>query len=326
MVFISAKRAEWPGSGLSNMKKRALLFSGQGAQQVGMGKDLYAEVPEARALYDQADQALGVPLSQWSFEGPEATLTQTDVCQPALYVHGLALLALAREEKPGFRFDAVAGLSLGEYTAHAAAGSFDFVTGLKLVQKRGRFMQEACEKTQGGMIALVGATPEQAIEIAKDADLDAANFNCPGQIVLSGNADRIPAAVEAAQKHGVKRAIPLKVAGAYHSRLMVSAQEALLPELTQAVITQPGVLVAANVTGGAVSDPAEIRETLSRQVVGSVRWEECIRFLLAQGIEEFVEFGPGAVLAGFMKRINPAISCLSIGTLAEWKEKSHALE
>jgi [acyl-carrier-protein] S-malonyltransferase len=302
------------------VKKRAILFAGQGAQVVGMGQDLYEASPEARGLYDQADAALGFSLSTISFRGPEEKLTDTSVCQPALYTHGLALLAVLKKEFPRFAFDAAAGLSLGEYTAHAAAGSFDFVTGLKLVQNRGRLMQEACQKTQGGMVSLIGSTVEQALEVAREADLDAANFNCPGQIVLSGPSAHIPAAVAAAQKSGLKRAIPLKVAGAYHSRLMAHAEEALRPFLESASISGPRVTVVANVTGEPVKTAEEIRASLARQVTGSVRWEACIRTLIAAGIQEFIELGPGGVLAGLLKRIDPAVPCLSIGTYAQLKD------
>jgi len=298
------------------MKKRALLFSGQGAQAVGMGKDLYDQSKAARALYDQAEAALKFPLKEYSFSGPEDKLTDTSVCQPALYVHGLALLAAAREQKSDFDFTAAAGLSLGEYTAHAAAGSFDFLTGLHLVHHRGRLMQEAASSTKGGMISLIGATPEQAIEVAKEAQLEAANFNCPGQVVLSGPLDLISPAVEIAKAKGIRKAIPLKVSGAYHSKLMISAQNALQPYLDKAEIKSPRVTVIANFTAKPVSKPDEIRKTLSQQVCGSVRWEESVRELIGQGITEFVEFGPGAVLAGLLKRIDGNAVCVTVGDFA----------
>lgn len=304
-------------------RKRALIFSGQGAQCVGMGADLLEHSAAVRHLYNEADDTLQFPLSQYCFEGPQEKLTETAVCQPALYVHGLALLALVKEHHPNFRFAATAGLSLGEYTAHAAAGTFDFSTGLKLVFHRGRLMQEACDATNGGMLALVGATPEQAMEIARAVDLDAANFNAPGQVVLSGDQNKIPAAVEAAKARGIRKAIPLKVAGAYHSRLMKKAQDGLRPYLDEAKINNPPMPVMANISGKEISDPAAIRDALSAQVCGSVLWENCIRSLIAQGITEFIEFGPGGVLAGMVKRIDPAVHCLSIGTYANYKEHTH---
>lgn len=306
-------------------RKRALIFSGQGAQAVGMGADLLEHSAAVRHLYNVADDALGFPLSQYCFEGPETKLTETAVCQPALYVHGLALLALVKEHNPGFRFAATAGLSLGEYTAHAAAGTVDFATGLKLVFHRGRLMQEACDATNGGMLALVGATPEQGREIARAVDLDAANFNAPGQVVLSGDLSKIPAAIEAAKARGIRKAIPLKVAGAYHSRLMKKAQDGLRPYLDEAKINTPPMPVMANVTGKEISEASAIRDALSAQVCGSVLWEDCVRSLLARGITEFIEFGPGGVLAGMVKRIDPAVHCLSIGTYANYKDHAHAL-
>lgn len=304
--------------------KQAVLFAGQGAQVVGMGKELADAEPAVAKLFEQADAELGIPLSRVCFEGPEDELTKTAFCQPALYLHGYALLHLCRERVPGFAFEAAAGLSLGEFTAHTAAGSFDFATGLRLVYERGRLMQEAVEATEGGMVALIGANEEQAVAIAQEADVDAANFNAPGQIVLSGEQANMPKVVEAAKGMGIKRAIPLKVAGAYHSRLMQSAQDGLAPYLEQAQIGAPSVPVMSNVLGGEVT-AEQIRDTLLRQVTGSVRWEACIRALLAAGIERFIELGPGGTLAGMIKRIDASVPCLSIGTLAELEEKQSEL-
>src|ERR1700761_8517714 len=196
---------------MSDTKPRALLFSGQGAQKVGMGADLPDNSVSARALYERADSLLGWPVTEYSFKGPVETLTETRVCQPALYVHGLAVLA-AFEEHTGrpLRFEAAAGLSLGEYTAHAAAGTFTFQTGLTLVAERGRLMQEACNATVGTMITLLGATPEQAKEIAAKCDVDVANLNCPGQIVVSGGAKEMEGVDAAAKELGIRKVIPLK--------------------------------------------------------------------------------------------------------------------
>jgi [acyl-carrier-protein] S-malonyltransferase len=290
-----------------------------------MGSDLAEVSPEVKALYAQADEALGFSLSTFSFSGPEEKLTDTSICQPALYVHGVALLTLIQRAIPDFHYTATAGLSLGEYTAHMAAGTFDFLTGLSLVHKRGSLMAHACEVTDGGMLALVGATTEQALEIAREADLDAANFNCPGQIVLSGASAHIPKAVEVAQRLGVKRALPLKVAGAYHSRLMLSAEHGLAPHLEAARLQDPRFPVVANVTADFVATPDDIRSTLRRQVTGSVRWEQSLRTLIAVGIEEFIELGPGGVLAGHLKRIDPKIPCLSIATVQDFEKHQSAL-
>jgi len=311
---------------MSTPPPRAILFSGQGAQKVGMGADLFEHSPSAHALYELADTRLNWPLADYSFRGPETILTETRVCQPALYAHGLALLA-AFEDHTGrpLRFEAAAGLSLGEYTAHAAAGSFTFQTGLALVAERGRQMQEACNATVGTMITLLGATPEQAREIAAQCDVDVANLNCPGQIVLSGGKTEMAGVAAAAKEKGIRKVIPLNVAGAYHSRLMAGAATDLAPHLRTAEIGAPRVPVVANFTAAVPQTPDEIRSTLAEQVCGSVRWEESIRYLLAQGFADFVECGPGGVIAGLLRRIDPAVRCLSLESYADIVKHADAL-
>src|SRR3954462_3097636 len=202
----------------------AFLFAGQGAQKVGMGKSLREQSAAARALYEEANHVLGWDLAKLSFEGPEAELTQTKVCQPALFVHGLALVAALKEQGklPAVKF--AMGLSLGEVTALTAAGVFDFVTGLKVVAERGRLMQQACEKTTGGMAAVIGEERAKVYELCKEFDIEAANFNAPGQIIISGEKDKVTAAAAAAKERGVKKLMLLNVAGAYHSRLMEPAR------------------------------------------------------------------------------------------------------
>lgn len=303
---------------MTSSKPRALLFSGQGAQKVGMGADLAEQSPSARALYDLADGRLGWSLSETSFRGPEGALTQTRVCQPALYTHGLAILAAFQDHtgRP-LRFEAAAGLSLGEYTAHAAAGSFTFHTGLDLVATRGRLMEEACNGTVGTMITLLGATPEQAQEIATLCDVDVANLNCPGQVVLSGGKKEMEGVAAAAKERGIRKVIPLNVAGAYHSRLMASAATLLAESLRNAELTHPRVPVVANYTADVTEGVDRIKETLEAQVCGSVRWDESIRRLIAMGFTEFVECGPGGVIAGLLKRIDPAVTCLSLESYAD---------
>jgi len=307
------------------MKRIALLFSGQGAQHVGMGRDLVEHHPEALALYAKADELLHNNFSQVCFDGPEAALTDTSYCQPALFVHGLALFAVLRKHLPGFTFEATAGLSLGEFTAHTAAGHFTFEDGLKLVATRGRLMQEACLATEGGMLTLIGATEAQAAELATASGLQTANINCPGQIVLSGEKALIPAAVEKGKALGLKRVLPLNVAGAYHSRLMQSAQDGLAPVLQATPITPNTIATPANVSAAFPSTAEDIRATLLTQVTGSVRWQACIEALISRGIERFIELGPGKVLAGMCKRINPSVPCLSIGTHSELQEALHEL-
>jgi [acyl-carrier-protein] S-malonyltransferase len=297
----------------------AVLFSGQGAQKVGMGSDL-AALPQAQALFSQADAVLGESLSRIMFEGPMEELTRTSRCQPALYTHGLALLALLRHRLPALHLRAAAGLSLGEFTAHAAAGSFDFATGLRLVFERGRFMEDACLATKGGMLALLGGEVEAVQRLAAQCGVDVANYNAPGQIVLSGSLDGIEKAAAAAKDFGVKRAIPLQVAGAYHSRLMQAAQDRLKPVLQAAALQSPGCTVVSNVLGGAVNEPGAIREALAAQVTGSVRWVECMQHLIAAGHRRFVELGPDATLAGLMGKLDKSIEVISIRDLATLDE------
>ena len=302
-------------------KKIALLFAGQGAQAVGMGKDLAAAFPAVSNLFKQADEILGFPLTQTAFEGPADELTKTSICQPALYVHGLACLAALKEKLPEFAFDAAAGLSLGEFTAHAAAGTFDFKTGLELVAKRSQAMQEACEKTQGGMAAVIGGEENRIRDLAAAADVDVANLNSPGQIVLSGEASKIALAVSLAKEYGARKAVELQVAGAFHSRLMESAYLKLKDVLQSTSIEAPKVPVVCNVDAQAVADPEAIRRTLADQVTGSVRWTESVEYLLDHlHCDQLIELGPGGVLAGLVGRIRkgtPVISFSNSATLAE---------
>jgi [acyl-carrier-protein] S-malonyltransferase len=298
-------------------KKIALLFAGQGAQAVGMGKDLTAEFPVAANLFKEADDILGFPLSQTAFEGPPDELTKTSVCQPALYVHGLACLAVLKEKLSQFVFHAAAGLSLGEFTAHAAAGTFDFRTGLELVAKRSQAMQEACENTQGSMAAIIGGEEKQVRELAAAADVDVANLNSPGQIVLSGEASKITQAVSLAKEYGARKAVELQVAGAFHSRLMESAYLKLQKVLAETSIKSPEVPVVCNVDAQAVSEPEEIRRTLAEQVTGSVRWTESVNYLLDHlQCTHFIELGPGGVLAGLVGRIRKGTPVISVANVA----------
>jgi len=295
----------------------ALLFAGQGAQKVGMGKSLYDGSPAARALYDQADRILGWSLTRISFEGPETELTQTKICQPALYVHGLAVVAVLRERGglPGVQM--ALGLSLGEITALAAAGVFDFATGLKVVAERGRLMQLACEKSTGGMAAVIGEDRHKVEQLCQEFGIQAANFNAPGQIIVSGEKSKVEALVAAAKDRGLKRVMALNVAGAYHSRLMEPAREEFARYLAGVTFNRPQFTVFTNTTGQAVSEPAQIRKALIKQVVTSVLWEDCMRGAVAAGATEFWECGPGAVLAGLAKRTDKAWVVKSFAELAD---------
>ncbi|HEY1110004.1 MAG TPA: ACP S-malonyltransferase [Opitutaceae bacterium] len=282
----------------------ALLFAGQGAQKVGMGKSLVENSAAARNLYDEAGRVLGWDLAKVSFEGPEAELTQTKVCQPALFVHGLALLAALREagKVPAGEPTMALGLSLGEVTAYCAAGVFDFATGLKIVAERGRLMQVACEQTTGGMAAIIGEERAKVQELCKEFDIEAANFNAPGQIIVSGEKAKVDALVAVAKDRGVKKLMALNVAGAYHSRLMEPARAAFAAYLDGIAFSAPKFTVFTNTTGQAISDPAAIKAALVKQVVSSVLWEDCMRSSAAAGATGYWELGPGGVLAGLARR------------------------
>ena len=294
-------------------KKIALLFAGQGAQCVGMGHDLAEQFPVAADLFRHADEILDRNLSEIAWNGPIEELTKTSNCQPALYIHGLAALAALRDVFGNFDVGGAAGLSLGELTAHAAGGTFDFATGLRLVQKRGEFMDEACATTQGGMAAMIGGLENDVRQLAADEDVDIANINAPSQIVISGELARVETAVGVAKEYGIGRAMMLNVAGAYHSRLMQSAYEKLGGALLHVVVKPPRFPVISNVTGREVATPVEIRRTLQDQVTSTVRWVDCMERLVNLGCDLFIELGPGGVLAGLLKRTRKDIEVISVG-------------
>ena len=284
----------------------AFLFPGQGAQYVGMGRSLYEGFPAARAVFDRANSLLGFDLAKVCFDGPADELTKSDISQPAILTCSMAGLA-AMGNPPAA---AAAGLSLGEYTALVAAGAIEFDQAVPLVHDRGRYMQEACGRRPGTMasiIALDRPKVDQAIREASPAGTVAvANVNCPGQIVISGEAGAVDKACELAKQLGAKMAIKLNVAGAFHSPLMEPARLKLVQRLKSVEIREPRLIVVSNVTGLPIRTPSEIRDHLARQVTSSVLWEDSMRHLLGMGIREFAEIGPGKVLAGLMKRIEPA--------------------
>lgn len=285
-----------------------------------MGKDLIEASPKAKELFERADEILGRDLTRTIFEGPEEELTKTANCQPALFVHGLALWAMLQEACPALNPVAAAGLSLGEMTAHTAAGSYTFEEGLRVVARRGELMDEACGLTKGAMAAMVGGDEAAVRALAEESGVDVANLNAPGQIVLSGTEEGIDRAVAGAKEHKIKLAKKLKVAGAYHSRLMASAQEKLGQVLATAEISVPRFPVVSNQIAQEVTDPAQIRETLQRQVTGSVRWVESMQLLRSKGHSLFIELGPGKVLAGLMPRIDKEATILTAGDFASLEE------
>jgi [acyl-carrier-protein] S-malonyltransferase len=298
--------------GENRMKKVALFFAGQGAQTVGMGRDLAEQFPTAADLFQKADEVLRRKLSEIVWNGPIEDLTKTSNCQPALFVHGLACLSVLRELAGNFPIGGAAGLSLGEMTAHAGAGTFDFATGLKLVQRRGELMDEACAMTNGTMAAMIGGAENDVRQLAADEDVDVANINAPGQIVISGERAKVEAAVGVAREYGIRRATLLNVAGAYHSRLMESAYEQLGGALQHVSVQPPRFPVISNVTGAEVRTPIEIRRTLQDQVTGTVRWLDCMERLAKLGCDFFIELGPGGVLAGLLRRTRRDVDVVSV--------------
>ena len=313
--------------GTLNMKKIALLFAGQGAQSVGMGMDLALSHSSVAALFERADEVLGKSISEIAFQGPDEVLRQTVHCQPALYVHGLACLKALTDEVGELSVVAAAGLSLGEFTAHTAAGTFDFDTGLQLVQQRAEFMQAACEATSGAMAAMIGADENAVRDLAAQTDVDVANLNSPGQVVISGEASKVALAVSLAREAGVRRATMLNVAGAYHSRLMKSAYEKLAAVLEETPVGITRFPVICNVDASPVTDAERIRETLREQVTGTVRWTESIEHLIDhEKVDLFIELGPGRVLAGLVGRIRKDFPALSIGDLASLRETVERLK
>src|SRR5438094_2173489 len=307
------------------MKKIALLFAGQGAQVVGMGKDLAEQFPTAADLFRRGDEILGRKLSDIAWNGPIEELTKTSNCQPALFVHGLACLSILRELGGNFPICGAAGLALGEMTAHAASGTFDFGNGLKLVQKRGEFMDEACAATIGGMAAMIGGLENDVRQLAADEDVDVADINAPGQIVISGERAKVEAAVGVAREYGIRRATLLNVAGAYHSRLMESAYEQLGAALQHVPMQPLRFPVISNVTGAEVRTPIEIRRTLQDQVTGTVRWLDCIERLAKLGCEFFIELGPGGVLAGLLRRAFKGVDAMSVSDVDSVRNCADAL-
>ncbi len=297
------------------MTKTALLFSGQGAQVVGMGKDFAENFPSARTWFERANTALGYDLGSLCFSGPEAELVKTQNAQPGIFLVSWVAFELVQQQVPAFAFQATAGLSLGEFTALTAAGAMSFEDGLRTVRQRGRFMEEACEDTRGVMAAIIGLEEGPTREVCAESGVVLANLNCPGQLVISGEVDKIAHACELARARGAKRALPLPVAGAYHSPLMTSAQQKLRTELASVTINVPRMPVISNVSAQPHGSPEDVRARLVEQVTNSVRWEESMRYLLGNGLTRFIELGPGTALSGFLKRIDKGAQVLNVADM-----------
>ena len=289
--------------------KTAYIFPGQGAQYVGMGKDIAEHYPQARSLFERANDILGYDLRQVCFEGPEDKLNMTALSQPAIFVVSAALLEVIQASGKKIRPDVTAGLSMGEYTALYAAGLIDFENTLRLVQKRGQAMQAAADASDGSMVSILGLDEIQVISLCEEASqgelIVAVNFNCPGQIVLSGTVGACQRAAELAEKYGAMKAVPLSVAGAFHSEMMNPAAEELGKALADCPIQDPmDIKVIANINADYYRDGNDIRHGLVKQLVQPILWQKCMEKLLAEGLETFIEIGPGRVLTGLMKRIH----------------------
>jgi len=294
------------------MSKTAVVFSGQGAQFAGMGKDLAAAFPVCRDLFANADRVLGYSLSDLCFEGPIEELTKSNHCQPAIFVTSIACFRALQSLVPDLDVAMMAGLSLGEWSALHAAGVLSFEDTLKVLQVRGQAMQEACEAREGGMISVIGLADSALKEICAKTGLEMANLNAEDQTVLSGPREAVAKAEALAKEMGAKRAIPLSVAGAFHSSLMASATQTLEHVLKSVRIETPTIPVVANVTGRLHGSPDDIRREMLAQVTGSVHWYEGINAMTAAGVTRFIECGPGKVLTGLIKRIAKDAALLNI--------------
>lgn len=302
------------------------VFSGQGAQFVGMGRDLAEAFPACADLYARANEALGFDLRKICFEGPEEALTRSDYCQPAIFTTSAACLAALEQRGKDRSPLALAGLSLGEWTALYAGGAIGFEDGLRALEARGRFMQEACEQNPGGMLSVMGLSLESLEEIGRETGMTVANINSEQQIVLSGPAASVPAAETLASERGARRTVALKVAGAFHSPLMQPARERLAETLATVPFRAPETPVLSNVLGGPHGRSGdEIREAMLRQVTEPVQWVDCVRWMSDHGVDGYVELGPGKVLTGLIRRIDKSAALVNVQDVAGVEKAAEAL-
>lgn len=309
------------------MKNKAFLFPGQGAQYAGMGKDFASVFAVARETFEEADEILGFHLSKIIFEGPEDVLVQTKYSQPAIFVNSIAILRVILQQLPEMQPFATAGLSLGEYSALCAANKMSFQETLMLVAKRAQFMNEACEKVPGTMAAVLGLSPSQIQAPLEGIEgIWVANYNCPGQIVISGTQAGVQKATEVLKANGAKRVLPLSVSGAFHSGLMQIAQDLLAPHVLASAIQESKTQIVMNAVGNFVESPEEIRKQLIHQVTQSVRWEQGIQAMQEKGVDFYLEIGCGKTLTGMNRKIGPSGPTMSVEKIVDLEELAKQVE
>jgi len=310
---------------VEDTRKTALLFPGQGAQYTGMGKDFYEQFKEAREVFNKANETLGFDLAALCFHGKQEELNKTSICQPAILVTSIAILEVLKKNS-SMQIEtcrAACGLSLGEYTAHVAAGSMTFTDSVRLVYKRGLFMQETCNTNLGGMVSVIGLEDEKVEQICNEMKslgiICAANYNSPGQVVISGEKTILEKASLLAKERGARMVVPLKVDGAFHSDLMSPASSKLSRELELTPISKPNIPVVANIHAQYVREPEEIKISLAKQLNSPVRWHQSVSMLIRDGFNQFYEIGPGKSLSGLMKRIDSTQEIKNIDTVEAFK-------